>query len=112
MAHCIPISSPTCSMVYTKSLICYDLAQHPGTERLRIIASNRKDNIERDKFTTRECSGEFPRFLPSQPMPQLAPILEPEEYIEQAYFFHAFKLRQEEGQPSQEILSRLHEEIL
>jgi hypothetical protein len=44
--------------------------------------------------------------------PPLACVLEPEEYIEQAYFFHAFRLRQVEGQPSQEILSRVHEEIL
>lgn len=46
------------------------------------------------------------------PTPPLAPVLEPEEYIEQAYFFHAFRLRQAEGQPAQDILDRLHEEIL
>jgi len=46
------------------------------------------------------------------PFPSLAPVLEPEEYIEQAYFFHAFRLRQSEGQPSQDILDRVHEEIL
>lgn len=45
-------------------------------------------------------------------MPQLAPVLEQEEYIEQAYFFHAFRLRQAEGLASQDILNRLHEEIL
>ena len=45
-------------------------------------------------------------------MPTLAPILDVEEYIEQAYFFHAFRLRQQEGQASQELLSRVHEEIL
>jgi len=45
-------------------------------------------------------------------MSQLAPILEVDEYIEQAYFFHAFRMRQLDGQPSQEILSRIHEEIL
>ena len=45
-------------------------------------------------------------------MPTLAPILDQEEYIEQAYFFHAFRQRQLEGQPSQEVLSREHEEIL
>lgn len=45
-------------------------------------------------------------------MVTLAPVLEVEEYIEQAYFFHAFRLRQREGQPSQEILGRVHQEIL
>ena len=45
-------------------------------------------------------------------MPTVAPILDVEEYIEQAYFFHAFRLRQQEGQASQELLSRVHEEIL
>jgi hypothetical protein len=45
-------------------------------------------------------------------MPVLAPVLEPEEYIEQAYFFHAFRLRQQDGIPAQEILDRVHEEIL
>lgn len=45
-------------------------------------------------------------------MSTLAPVLNQEEYIEQEYFFHAFRLRQQEGQPSQEILSRVHEEIL
>lgn len=45
-------------------------------------------------------------------MPQLAPILDTDEYIEQAYFFHAFRIRQLDGQPSQEILSRIHEELL
>ncbi len=45
-------------------------------------------------------------------MPTLAPVLDQEEYIEQAYFFHAFRQRQLEGQPSQEVLSRVHEEIL
>jgi hypothetical protein len=45
-------------------------------------------------------------------MPNLAPILEVDEYIEQAYFFHTFRMRQQDGQPSQEILSRMHEEIL
>lgn len=45
-------------------------------------------------------------------MASLAPILDQEEYIEQAYFFHAFRQRQREGLPSQEILGRIHEEIL
>jgi hypothetical protein len=45
-------------------------------------------------------------------MPQLAPVLETDEYIEQAYFFHAFRLRQQDGRPAQEILARIHEEIL
>src|SRR5437773_4812647 len=45
-------------------------------------------------------------------MPTLAPVLDQEEYIEQAYFFHAFRQRQLEGQPSQEVLSRIDEELL
>jgi len=45
-------------------------------------------------------------------MPNLAPVLDQEEYIEQAYFFHAFRQRQLEGQPSQEVLTRIHEELL
>ena len=32
------------------------------------------------------------------------PVLEREEYIEQAYFFHAFRERLVDGLPSQEIL--------
>lgn len=45
-------------------------------------------------------------------MSTLAPVLGQDEYIEQAYFFHAFRMRQRDGRPSQEILSRMHEEIL
>jgi hypothetical protein len=40
------------------------------------------------------------------------PILEREEYIEQAYFFRVFRERLAENLPSQEILARIHEEIL
>jgi hypothetical protein len=40
------------------------------------------------------------------------PVLDREEYIEQAYFFHAFRERVLDGIPSQEILSRIGEELL
>jgi hypothetical protein len=40
------------------------------------------------------------------------PVLDREEYIEQAYFFRAFRERLLEGQPSQEILARVGEELL
>ena len=44
----------------------------------------------------------------SMPMP----VLEREEYIEQAYFFHTFRERLIDGLPSQEILARIGEELL
>ena len=44
----------------------------------------------------------------SSPMP----VLEREEYIEQAYFFRAFRERLLDGLPSQEILARIGEELL
>lgn len=40
------------------------------------------------------------------------PVLEREEYIEQAYFFHTFRERLVNGLPSQDILSRIGEELL
>ena len=40
------------------------------------------------------------------------PVLEREEYIEQAYFFHAFRERLVDGLPAQEILARVSEELL
>ena len=40
------------------------------------------------------------------------PILDREEYIEQAYFFHAFRERLLDGMPAQEILARVGEELL
>jgi hypothetical protein len=40
------------------------------------------------------------------------PVLDREEYIEQAYFFRAFRERLSDGQPSQEILARVGEELL
>lgn len=40
------------------------------------------------------------------------PVLDKEEYIEQAYFFRTFYERLEENQPAQEILENLREEIL
>jgi len=40
------------------------------------------------------------------------PVLEREEYIEQAYFFHTFRARLIDGLPSQEILARIGEELL
>lgn len=39
-------------------------------------------------------------------------ILDKEEYIEQAYFFRVLRERMEANQSTQEILSRVHEEIL
>lgn len=41
-----------------------------------------------------------------------APVLDREEYIEQAYFFRAFRERLADGQAAQDVLSRLHEELL
>lgn len=40
------------------------------------------------------------------------PVLDREEYIEQAYFFQAFRERLIDGVPAQEILSRIGEELL
>ncbi len=40
------------------------------------------------------------------------PVLDREESIEQAYFFHAFRERLLDGIPSQEILTRIGEELL
>ena len=40
------------------------------------------------------------------------PVLDREEYIEQAYFFHAFRERVMDGLPSQDVLARVGEEIL
>ncbi len=40
------------------------------------------------------------------------PVLDREEFIEQAYFFHAFRARLADGLPSQEILGRIGEELL
>ena len=43
----------------------------------------------------------------------MPPILEREEYIEQAYFFHTLRERMVEEQlPTQHVLERIHEEIL
>jgi hypothetical protein len=39
-------------------------------------------------------------------------ILDREEYIEQAYFFRVFRERLAENVPAQEVLARIHEEIL
>jgi hypothetical protein len=41
-----------------------------------------------------------------------APVLDREEYIEQAYFFRVFRERLQENVPSQEILQTIQEEIL
>src|SRR6185437_2758276 len=41
-----------------------------------------------------------------------ASILEREEYVEQAYFFRIFRERVADNMPAQEILERLHEEVL
>ncbi len=40
------------------------------------------------------------------------PVLDREEYIEQAYFFEAFRQRLQDGQPAQEILARVGDELL
>lgn len=40
------------------------------------------------------------------------PVLDREEYIEQAYFFHAFRERVADGMPAQEVLARIGEELL
>jgi hypothetical protein len=40
------------------------------------------------------------------------PVLDREEYIEQAYFFRAFRERLQDGQPAQDILTRVGEELL
>ncbi len=40
------------------------------------------------------------------------PVLDREEYIEQAYFFHAFRERLLDGLPAQDILARIGEELL
>lgn len=41
-----------------------------------------------------------------------APLLNREEYIEQAYFFRVYRERLQENLPSQEILTTIHEEVL
>ncbi len=40
------------------------------------------------------------------------PVLDREEYIEQAYFFRAFRERLHDGQPAQEILASVGDELL
>lgn len=45
-------------------------------------------------------------------MTTTAPILDREEYVEQAYFFRTFRDRFADGMPAQDILERVHEEIL
>lgn len=40
------------------------------------------------------------------------PLLDKEEYIEQAYFFRSYRERLENNIPSQEILDGIHEEVL
>ena len=42
----------------------------------------------------------------------MAAILEREEYIEQAYFFHMLRERMAQNMPAQDVLARVHEEIL
>lgn len=42
----------------------------------------------------------------------MAAILDREEYIEQAYFFRVLRERMAENMPAQEVLERVHEEIL
>lgn len=40
------------------------------------------------------------------------PVLDAEEYVEQSYFFGVFRERLAENQAAQDVLARLHEEIL
>jgi hypothetical protein len=40
------------------------------------------------------------------------PLLDREEYIEQAYFFRVFRERLAQNMPAQDVLERIHEEIL
>jgi hypothetical protein len=40
------------------------------------------------------------------------PVLDREEYIEQAYFFHTFRERLMDGVPAQDVLARVGEELL
>jgi hypothetical protein len=40
------------------------------------------------------------------------PLLDREEYIEQAYFFRVFRERLAQNMPAQDVLDRIHEEIL
>jgi len=42
----------------------------------------------------------------------IPPVLDREEYVEQAYFFRAFRERLQDNLPAQEILARVHEELL
>src|SRR4051812_22561527 len=42
----------------------------------------------------------------------MAEILEREEYIEQAYFYRTVRERLEQQLPTQQVMSRMHEEIL
>jgi hypothetical protein len=42
----------------------------------------------------------------------LAPVLDREEYVEQAYFFRVFRERMRENIAAQDVLARIHEEIL
>jgi hypothetical protein len=41
-----------------------------------------------------------------------APVLDREEYVEQAYFFRTFRERLADNLPAQDVLTRLHEELL
>lgn len=40
------------------------------------------------------------------------PVLDREEYVEQAYFFRTFRERIADNMPAQDVLSRVHEEVL
>jgi hypothetical protein len=42
----------------------------------------------------------------------VTPVLDREEYVEQAYFFRTFRERLADNLPAQDILTRLHEELL
>ncbi len=42
----------------------------------------------------------------------VTPVLDREEYVEQAYFFRVFRERLADNLPAQDILTRVHEEVL
>ena len=70
-------------------------------------------------FAGNPGSGTIPRFVPPYADARRAvrpgatmPVLDREEYIEQAYFFHAFRERVLDGMPAQDVLARIGEELL
>jgi hypothetical protein len=70
-----------------------------SSQAFSVARSVRMDTLSHDDPT-----------LPTQE--PLMPVLDREEYIEQAYFFRALRERIMDGMPSQEVLGRVGEEIL